>query len=317
MLRLLLLIGLVVLVGYMIMYNRKLTKVLIGSKERSEGVFYRLLGQRVKGWNTSIERTSTIKKDSWISKVNNYFKDIIINLGMAKDNVTPIGLVTFIASISVAFSILFYIWSRELLLTIPAFGAIFFFFVVLFNFISLLKYEKKELELMDTEDLIAMDVKGGVYNAIVRYRHSFHPNIQPHFEEFIDNIRGTGYSFENAMRILNERLGSSFTDFAQKAVLYERKADDDMDDIFSAVVEMNRNKRNLRYENNIKFDKLRFEFIISMVIIAGYGLFSVLTDPFIANFFGNTIFGKLLILADIVAITLVLSYIASIKAKFL
>ena len=51
------------------------------------------------------------------------------------------------------------------------------------------------------------------------------------------------------MGILNDKLGYNFTDFAQKAVLYEDKADETMEDIFSSIIETNRQRRTLRYIN--------------------------------------------------------------------
>lgn len=264
-----------------------------------------------------MERTASIKKGSITHKINVYFKEIITNLDLSKDNVTPIGLLSFIFTLSLSVSILFVVWSGEFFLGVPAFGAVTYFIIVLFRFISLLRFEKKEADIMDSEDLIAMDIKGGVYNAILRYRNSFHPSVKPHFEEFIDNIQNKGYGFREAMTLLNDKLGYTFTNFAQKAIIYEEKADSDMDDIFSSVVETNRFRRTLRHQNNIEFGRLRLEFLVSAGIIAGYALFSVYSDPFLAEFFTNSMFGKLLILIDVVAVTAVLAYIASIKAKLL
>lgn len=314
-LKVLLVIGVVIGFGLFVMYNHKIMTMLGVYRKRSESIFYRVLGKRIKKWNEDIERITSIKKDTLTYRINAYFKEIIVNLDMGKDNVTPIGLITFIVSVSFSFAFIFAVWSGEVLLSIPAFAAIFYFIVVIFRFMSLMAYEKKEAEIMDTEDLLAMDVKGGVYNAILRYRKSFHPNMKPYFEEFIDNIQHKGYSFREAMLVLNDRLGQNFTDFAQKAILYEEKADKDMDDIFSSIVEINRYRRTLRYENNKKFNQLRLEFILSMCVIGGYVIFSMISDPFLANFFKNTLFGKLLLLGDIVIITAVLAYLSSIKAK--
>lgn len=317
MIKLILIIAVILLFGLIVMYNKKVMTILAGSKTKSENIFYRILGQRVKNWNIRVERAASIKKDTWTYKINNYFKEIIVNMDMSKDNVTPVGLIVFISTISLSFSIVFVVWLQEYSLAVPAFCAVFYFIVVVFRFMSLMRYEKKEANIMDVEDLIAMDVKGGVYNAILRYRHSFHPSMRPYFEDFIDNIQNKGYGFKESMLILNDKLGSTFTDFAQKAIMYEEKADKDMDDIFTAIVEINRFRRTLRYESNKKFDKLRLEFIISIGIIAFYCVFSVFSDPFLSYFFTKTFFGKLLIIIDIVVVTAVLGYISSIKAKFL
>jgi hypothetical protein len=316
-LNILLFIAVVVGFGLVLMYNKKIMRALGNSRSTSEGLFFKFFGRHIKRANIKFDRTSNLKKKSTLSKVNNYFKEIIINLDMERDNVTTIGLLAFITSISLASSLSYVFWSGELLLFLPAFCAVFYLTVVVFRFVSLTRFEKKEAEIMDTEDLIAMDIRGGVYNSILRYHKSFHPNIKPYFEEFIDNIQNKGYGFRDSMLLLNGRLGQNFTSFAQKAILYEAKADKDMDDVFSSVVEINRYKRTLRYENNEKFSKLRLEFLISVGIIGAYGFFSIWTDPFLANFFKHSLLGKFLLIIDVFAITAVLSYIASIKAKFI
>lgn len=311
-------IALVVLgFGFFVMYNRKFLKVLGLTLDKTEGFFYKTIGKHIKRLNTNLERTSTIKKGSLTHKINLYYKDIIVNLDLVKDNVTVAGLLTFILSISFSLSIAVTVFTGDYYIFPFFFASLFYGVTIVFRFFALMRFEKKEAHIMDTEDLIAMDVKGGVYNAILRYHKSFHPSMQPYFDEFIDNIQNKGYSFKESMIILNDRLGSTFTEFAQKAIQYEERGDDDMADIFSAIVEINRYKRTIRFENNIKFNRLRLDFLVSLCIIAGYGLFSVFSDAFLANFFLNSPLAILLILADITIITFVLAFIASIKAKLL
>lgn len=311
-------VALVVLVfGFFVMYNRKFLQVLGFTLDKTEGIFYRFIGRHIKRMNTNIERTSTIKKNSLTHKINLYYKEIIVNLDMVRDNVTVAGLITFITSLAISLSIFATVLTTDFYLLPFFFMAIFYALTILFRFFSLIRFEKKEAHIMDTEDLIAMDVKGGVYNAILRYHKSFHPTMQPFFDEFIDNVQNKGYSFKEAMIILNDRLGSTFTEFAQKAIQYEERGDDDMADIFSAIVEINRYKRTIRFENNIKFNRLRLDFLISLCIIAGYGLFSIFSDGFLAEFFLKNPLGKILIIADLTIVTFVLAFIASIKAKLL
>jgi hypothetical protein len=317
MVKVLLIVSLVVIFGAIVMYNQKILTFLNSSKSKSGSVFYRLFGRHMLRVNTKFSRASSLKKNSLINKIDLYFKEIISNLGLAKDNVTVVGLLTFIASVSFSLSFVYAIWSGSFFLFFPAFAAMVYFLIVLFRFSALLRYEKREAEIMDTQDLITMDIRNGVYNAIQRYHNSFHPNIKPYFVDFLDDINNKGYSFKDAMIILNEKLGPNFTDFAHKAISYEDKADENMDDIFSTVVEINGFKRQLRYDNNHKFNSLRVEFIVAIVIITLYGLFSFSTDAFLSNFFSNSIGGKVVLIADVVIVTGVLAYISSIKAKFM
>lgn len=310
-------LGVILGFGLLIMYNQRIIKFLSTSKGKSETLFYKLIGRHMSRWHKRIDRSVNLKKGTKRYKIYTFFQDIIVNLGMSRYHVTPLGFLTFIVCMSLSLAILTVVLFKEASLFVLSFGSFIFFFIILFRFLSLTMYEKREARIMDSVDLLSMDVKGGVYNAIVRYKNSLHPSIRPYFEEFVNNIQFEGYSFKEAMLNLNDKLGSEFTDFAHKAIIYEEKADEDLEEIFSTIVETNRNKRTLRYLNNEKFSQLRFEFILSNLIIAGYGMFTIWTDPFMRNFFTNTTFGKVLLILDLVLVTLVLAYISSIKSKSL
>ncbi|MNV21932.1 hypothetical protein D3C71_1128840 [compost metagenome] len=305
------------LFGLFVLYNANVRTFLNLSQKKTGSLFYRLLGKYLHDLNLDIERKVNLNRKSVRYRFYVYLKDIIINLDMVRYHVTPFGLFLFILTTAVSSSILFVVLFKEYALFIPALLVFFYLTLIVFRFIALSKFEKKESEIMDTVDLIAMDVRGGVYNAIVRYKKVFHPNIAGYFDEFCDNITLKGYSFKEAMLLLNSKLGPNFTDFAHKAILYEEKADKGMEDIFTSVVEVNRHKRTLRYGCNQKFNDLRLQFIISVAIIAVYGAFSIWTDAFLSHFFLKTFGGKLVLLIDVVIVSVVLTYIASIKSKFL
>lgn len=303
--------------GYMIVFNSKVLNWLETSKQVSNGAFYSILGRRLRKLNQKMQRVASVNKKSIFYKVNVYLQTIIENLDLTKDDVTPIGLLVFIGTISSCVSLFISTQLGSVFLVLPSFGAVFYLILVLFRLASLTRSEKREGEIMDAMDLIVSDIKGGTYNAIVRYKDSFHPNIRPYFVSFLDDINNKGYSFKNAMLNLNAKLGVGFSDFAQKAILYEEKADSDMEDIFSSIIETNRHRRTLRYINNQEFSKLRTELIMSLLLITGYCLFAMATDPFLASFFKNQFLGKILIIVDIVSVAWVLGYNASLKAKSL
>ena len=303
--------------GFLALYSNKIINVLVSSKDFVDKWYYKFFGKTLKNMQVSFSRTADLNKYSFAYKVYHFFDELIINLDMKKDNVTVTGLLVFISSISFVGGLILAYLMDSFVLLIPITAAFFYLIVVVFRFMGLLRYEQREAEIMDAVDLLVSDIRGGIYNAILRYKDSFHPNIRPFFLSFIDDIQNKGYSFKQAIGILNDKLGPNFTDFAQKAVLYEAKADETMEDIFSSIIETNRQRRTLRYINNIKFNELRTQFIVSFLLIIGYGVFSALLDPFILEFLTQNSFGKLLLIGDIVIIAFVLSYLASIKAKSL
>lgn len=314
------LVGIVVCIiafGFLALYSNKIVNGLVTSKEFVNKWYYKAFGKTLKSIQTSFSRTAQLNKYSMAYKIYNYFDELIINLDMKKDNVTVTGLLVFILSISVSSGIVLSYLMNSIMLIFPITAAFFYLVVVVLRFLGLMQYEQREAEIMDAVDLLVSDIRGGIYNAILKYQDSFHPNVKPYFLSFIDDIQNKGYSFKQAMGILNDKLGPNFTDFAQKAVLYEAKADETMEDIFSSIIETNRQRRTLRYINNVKFNELRTQFIVSFILIIGYGVFSALFDPFILEFLTQNTVGKCMLIGDIVIVAFVMSYLASIKAKSL
>lgn len=303
--------------GFIALYSNKMIATLVTSKDFVNKWYYKLFGKTLKNIHTSFYRKADLNKDSIFYKVYYFFEELIINLDMKKDNVTVTGLLTFILSVSFAGAIVLAFIMESVGMILPIFCSFIYLVIVILKFMAISKYEQRESEIMDAVDLLVSDVRGGIYNAILRYRDSFHPNIRPFFLAFIDDIQNKGYSFRQAMASLNDKLGYNFTDFAQKAILYEDKADNTMEDIFSSIIETNRQRRTLRYINNIKFTELRTQFIVSFLLIIGYGVFATIWDPFIFQFLTGTFWGKLMLIIDIVIVAFVLSYMASIKSKSL
>lgn len=309
--------GVIILLGYIIMNNRKVIEKLTSSETLVSKVFYKLFGRYIYQLNQRVRRNVNLNKQSVFYRVYVYFDDMLKNLDLADNGVTVLGLLTFIGCIALAIaSLLSYVLNMFVLLPVT-FGAIYYLIVVVFRFISLMRYEKREADIMDAVDLLVCDIKGGVYNAITRYKDAFNPNIRPYFLEFLDDVQSKGYTFKQAMLILNDKLGHNFTEFAHKAIMYEEKADKDMDEIFSPIIETNRERRTLRHINNLAFNQLRSDLIISMLIIAVYVIFAISMDKYLAMFIMRSMLGRVLIIIDIILVGWVLTYIASIKAKTL
>lgn len=317
MIQLILLAVVLILFGLGVAYNKQILKFLGVTSSKADKVLNKMFGYRLGHLQVRFDRKVHLNNKSYYAKVNRYFHDILVNLELEKQGVTVIGLMSFITTASLGAGILFFVWSGEFILGLTMVFATFYLIIVLFRFFSLLRAEKKEALIMDAEDLIAMDVSTGVQNAITRYHGSFHPDIKLYFGEFLDNIQTKGYSFPVAMRMLNEQLGSTFSNFTRKAIMYEEKADDDMVDVFSSIVDMNQKRRELRYQNNKKFEALRLQFLLSTALIVGYGVFSIFTDAFLAHFFTQTYWGKLLVIMDIVLVAGVISYLSAIKSRLI
>ena len=193
--------------------------------------------------------------------------------------------------------------------------AIFAIVFILFRVVATSQVEKRDDHIMDAVDYLIADISGGVMNSIVKYVDSIHPSIQPYFLQFIDAVRNQGYSFADAMMDLNSKLGPTFSDFAYKAIMFEDKADEGMDEIFSSIIEKNQVRRTLRYNNNQIFNEVKLTFIMCVGIILFFAVYMVKTDAYFAHFFTSSTLGKILIIVDIIIFAGVLAYISAVKAK--
>jgi hypothetical protein len=311
-----LVLGLIVFGLYCyIKFNAVLLGFLGRCVKKISAFFEKYFGSGLRRTQKKFKRSAYLSKSSLKYRIYRYFDEMIVNLDLHKDGVNVTGLILFVLLVSIIAGIIMTLALNLGGLIVAAIPALFALITIIFRLTSLTRMEKKEEIILDAIDLLVSDIRGGVYNGIIRYQNNFHPSIRYAFIDYIENRERKGYSGRQAMLILNEELGYTFSDFAQKAIMYEERADDSMDDIFSAIIDSNRHRRNLRYTNNIAFNKLRTQFIVASTVILGYCLFTLFYEPFIRSFLLTNFFGKILMIVDILIFAGVLSYLTSIKAK--
>lgn len=310
--RIILLITIVAIVAGVYFFSFQLQKFL-----SSAGTS---ISKKIGTFSTSreyaVQRYVYLHRSSLIAKLYNWINEQLIAAGMKRVGVTPVGYMLFCGTISAITAIVIGIICN---LNVFLYVVIFFILVAVFLVATRVfvagKMEKREADVMDALDLIIPEIGSGVKNAIARYVDNFSPSLQQDFKIFLSNIQDRGMSFEDAMFILADSLGNIFKDFAQKAVFYEALGEEDMRGIFDDIVETNRQRRELRYNNNLEFGVLRLSFIISSGITIGYFIFLMATDWFSRYFFLTTTWGNILLVAIVLTIFGVLSYIATIKSR--
>lgn len=310
--RIILLITIVAIVAGVYFFSFQLQKFL-----SSAGTS---ISKKIGTFSTSreyaVQRYVYLHRSSLIAKLYNWINEQLIAAGMKRVGVTPVGYMLFWGTISAITAIVIGIICN---LNVFLYVVIFFILVAVFLVATRVfvagKMEKREADVMDALDLIIPEIGSGVKNAIARYVDNFSPSLQQDFKIFLSNIQDRGMSFEDAMFILADSLGNIFKDFAQKAVFYEALGEEDMRGIFDDIVETNRQRRELRYNNNLEFGVLRLSFIISSGITIGYFIFLMATDWFSRYFFLTTTWGNILLVAIVLTIFGVLSYIATIKSR--
>ena len=211
-------------------------------------------------------------------------------------------IASFITHMGVAFTFIFWVLCFILML-------------MLTRIIVSERIERREADVMNAMDLIIPEAKNGIKNAIATYIDNFAPSIRDDFKAFLMNVNERGYSFEDAMYMLNDNLGIVFRDFAQKSIYFERIGEKEMLEIFSDITETNRLRRQLRDENSNKFITLKADFLVSVALTFGYFIFIVVTDDFSRNFFLLQTGGKVLLVIIAMIVFLVMGYITTIKSR--
>ena len=314
----LLLCVILVICSLFIKYNLKLLAFITRTAQKIEQLFVRIFGKFAKNANKTMYRAATINNNKTISRVYNYLDSMLTDLDLHRDGVTVFGLLFFLSVISLLFTVILSTLFNLGALSILAFLAVFYVVFTMFKLVVGSQIAHREALIMDAIDLLVADIRDGVYNAIVRYKdNGINPEIAGYFHEFVNNITQNGWTFQQAMQELNVSLGTTFTDFATKAMIYEANQDEDTLEIFSATVDMNANKRMLREENDQIFAQVRLTFVLCLVLIVGSAVLFCLLDQAVAAVFVHSMIGRVLIVIDVFIVAFTLARIADLQnSKF-
>lgn len=264
----------------------------------------------------AIQRYVYQHRASSIARLYNWVNVQIIALGLKSLGITPLGYLLFWGFVALVLTIVLSVLSgMGVFMTFTIWLVVYVCLLVMTRVIVSERMEKRETDVMDAIDLIVPEIGDGVKNAILRYQDNFPVSLRVEFKSFVSNIQDRGYSFNDAMYILADQLGTIFYDFAQKAVFYEAMGEADMIDIFSDITETNRIRRELRDKNTTVFNNLKVSFIASAAITFGYFIFLMATDSFSRNFFLQETAGKFLLVVILLVVFGVLSFITTIKSR--
>lgn len=301
-------------------YNIEILKFFAALLQTIGKFLNKLVGRRTVDFDKRMSRATYLGQNDVLFDFYQYYEVMTTNLDLKKEGVTSMGLFCFLVFstlvITIAFTIIF---NFNLFLFILSTIVIFYLLQILCRVLALTKTEEREKHIMDAVDTLCSDMSMGAKNAIRKYKDtdSFHPDIKPYFDDFCDNLDNKGYSFKDAMLVLNDNLGVTFCDFCAKAVLYEEKKDEELLDMFSSIISMNHQRRMLRQRNNAIFSSVVIQFLISFGMIVFYAVYSVYADSAIYEFLTQTTGGKVMAMLDIGLVAVVLYNITNLKAKSL
>ena len=179
------------------------------------------------------------QKENVYAKYNRLVEGLILDFNL------PLTLESFTSLLCICFAIVVLvvvIFMQNVTLAVVVTVAIFIGLLTYFVMQSkAIKAEKLE-SIMDAEDIICPLAREGVLVAIKKVMESdeyIRPGIRPYFQQFIDNCENNGYSFKQAITLLNRQLGPKFDNFTKKAIVFEYNERKGMADIFLDIVDEN------------------------------------------------------------------------------
>lgn len=163
------------------------------------------------------ERMSrSAKKKSWTYKYQTLLNDILLDLGWKQMGVTIEGLTIMILILTIIIDAVCYLALRSFI-GIFLFGAGAYIVVVAAMFsLSRGAHRRRKALLIAAEDLLCANMSKGITNAIRENVEQFDPEIRDDFRAYLNDVDCNMPTIE-AIDRLNERLGSKFDNFCEKA----------------------------------------------------------------------------------------------------
>ena len=219
-------------------------------------------------------------KENAISRYNTFVENMIIDFRL------PLTLESFTSTLCVAFVLLvivILVFMQNVTLSLVIAVSIFIGLATLFIMRSQKLKADKMGHIMDAEDIICPMAHEGVFTAIKKVMQTdeyIHESIRPYFAQFINNCENNGYSFKQAMELLNRQLGSKFDGFAKKAIVFEYNERKGMADIFADVIDENAILREINIKKDKVFRKMNRDFLIKTLIIILFFLYALTIPEF-------------------------------------
>jgi len=233
------------------------------------------------------------RKETVIAKYNRLIENLILDFNM------PLTLESFNSLLAISFALvamLVVLYMKNVSLSVVITISVFIGLLTLFVMQSKSIKARRLEQIMDAEDLICPLARDGVLVAIKKVLENdeyLSPDIRPYFQQFVDNCENNGYSFRQAMELLNRQLGPKFDNFARKAIVFEYNERKGMADIFLDIVDENAVLREINSRKERIFRKMNRDFLLKTTIITMFFLYSLSVEEFRAFMLGSDI-GKLI-----------------------
>lgn len=224
----------------------------------------------------------TVQKENIFVKYNRLVENVLVDFNLEKQ----FTLESFTSLLCILFAVIvlvatFFIQdvTISLLIAVSLLIGLFSYFSMQSRIIRVRRAEM----ISAAEDAICPMASEGVLVAIKKALDTegyIHKSIRPYFYEFVDNCDVRGYSFRQAMTLLNRRLGPRFDNFAKKAIIFEYNERKGMADIFMDIVDENAVVREINTKKEAQFRKMNRDFILKTVIIVIFFIYALTITEF-------------------------------------
>lgn len=241
-----------------------------------------------------VKRERIVKrKENIYAKYNRLVEGLILdfNLPFTLESFTSLLCIGFAITVLIVITFMHNV-TLSIVVTVAIFVALLTYFVMQSKAV---KAERME-NIMDAEDIICPLAREGVLVAIKKVMDSdeyIRPSIRPYFQQFIDNCENNGYSFKQAITLLNRQLGPKFDNFTKKAIIFEYNERKGMADIFLDIVEENAVLREINAKKDRIFRKMNRDFLLKTAIIIAFFFYALSVKQF-AQFMLINDWGKMI-----------------------
>ena len=185
---------------------------------------------------------------------------------------------------------------------------------VLYTITTKERYKRQESEIQ-IENIISNDMQKGILKAVKDNIDSIPNQYKKIFETFLNDVYIRKYDIERALNLLSVSLGNSSIKFIEKVIAYEKKKEENAEQMFVETVVVNNIRMANRKKINAVITKMEKDFWLTtgfLVVVLGL---EILLLPIARWFFLKTIWGAIVLLIVLIIMTIGYTVITLIKAK--
>jgi hypothetical protein len=226
------------------------------------------------------------------SKMFGYYErinDSLLNLGWQLYGITVEGVTAGCFLISLGIGIVFLLITKYISPCILIILVSFLTQLVVLYTVSIIKSRKRIAILLETQNNLCASMSNGVIEAVKEVLPSIDNSISPVFRQFIKDVEKNNYSLSDALYRLNMKLGSTYDNFCNEALLFTEHYHPGLEDIFKSIIESNSRISIQNQGTYERFTDMISDYITcNLILVVFYAYFAKMYEQ-LAIFFGTAL----------------------------